>query len=112
MYFTPARTLPVFASTTWTTIGSGVPLKSLFGVNFTFPVVGSISYVPTTCPSFIAGALFPIGFPVLGSTICIGFSLEGVTGPAAFMNFKVLSCSNPCNSSEVAASESGITLGM
>ena len=63
MYFTPARTLPVFASTTWTTIGSGVPLKSLFGVNFTFPV--DVLSSPLGVTSVTVGVYFAVaGVPL------------------------------------------------
>ena len=53
-----------FLSLTCTVAGSGVPTKSLFGVNVTFPVVGSIVYVPICFPSFVAGIVVSVtGFP-------------------------------------------------
>ena len=44
-----------FLSLTSTVAGSGVPTKSLFGLNVTTPVNGSITYLPTSFPSFVAG---------------------------------------------------------
>ena len=112
VYLTPANARPEASSITWIKIGSGVPTKSLFGVNFTVPLIGSISYTPTTFPSFIAGAVFPRLEPVSGSTITIGVAAEGFTSPAPFVNVSCLSCSNPCKSSEVTSSDNGITVGM
>ena len=63
-----------FASFTSTVAGTGVPTKSLFGVNVTFPVVGSIVYVPTCFPVVsLAGIVgSSVGLPVVGSTNLAG----------------------------------------
>ena len=63
-----------FASFTSTVAGTGVPTKSLFGVNVTFPVVGSIVYVPTCFPvASLAGIVgSSVGLPVVGSTNLAG----------------------------------------
>ena len=112
VYLIPAKERPVASSTTWIKIGSGVPIKSLFGVNFTVPFTGSISYNPTTLPSFIAGASLPMRPPVSGFTITIGVVAEGFTSPSPFVNVSFLSCSNPCKSSVVTSSDNGVTVGM
>ena len=112
VYLIPAKERPVASSTTWIKIGSGVPIKSLFGVNFTVPFIGSISYNPTTLPSFIAGASLPMRPPVSGFTITIGDVAEGFTSPDPFVNVSVLLCSNPCTSSVVTSSDNGVTVGM
>ena len=44
-----------FLSCTCTVAESGVPTKSLFGVNVTFPVFLSRVYLPTSFPSLVAG---------------------------------------------------------
>ena len=44
-----------FSSFACTVTGSGVPTKSLFGMNVTVPVFGSILYLPTSLPSLVAG---------------------------------------------------------
>ena len=50
-----AETGVPFASFACTVTGSGVPVKSLFGVNVTFPDFGLIVYLPTSFPSLVAG---------------------------------------------------------
>ena len=112
VYLIPAKVRPVASSTTWIKIGSGVPIKSLFGVNFTVPLIGSISYNPTTLPSFIAGASFPMSPPVSGFTITIGDVGEGFTSELPLVNVSFLLCSNPCKSFEVSSSDIGITVGI
>ena len=65
-----------FASFASTVAGTGVPVKSLFGVNVTSPVVGLIVYVPTVFPlASLAGiVVLSVGFPVSGSTNFAGWS--------------------------------------
>ena len=50
-------------------------MKSLFGLNVITPVVGSIVYVPTSFPSFIAGIVvtsLPLGSTSLTVVLSIG----------------------------------------
>ena len=61
-----------------------MPTKSLFGVNVTFPDLGSIVYLPTTFPSLsFAGISFSVtGFP--STTNCAGCSSVIVIGTSGF----------------------------
>ena len=52
-----------------------MPVKSLFGWNVITPVVGSIVYVPTSLPSFVAGIVvtsLPLGSTNLTVVLSIG----------------------------------------
>ena len=57
-------------------------MKSLFGVNVTLPVNGSIVYLPTVFPfsSFAGISVASVGFPVAGSTSFAGCSSVIVIG--------------------------------
>ena len=71
------------ASLAWTVTPSGVPTKSLFGVNVISPVVGFNLYVPTCLPSFIAGnSVLSVGSFVVGSINFTG--LESLTTIGTF----------------------------
>ena len=78
-----------FASFACTVAGTGVPVKSLFGVNVTFPDLGSILYLPTTFQSLsFAGISFSVtGFP--STTICAGCSSVIVIGTSGFPSVNV-----------------------
>ena len=77
-----------FASFTCTVAGFGVPTKSLFGVNVTFPDFGSILYLPTSFPSFVAGISFSVtGFP--STTNCAGCSSVIVIGTSLLPGLNV-----------------------
>ena len=87
-------------------------MKFLFGVNVTFPVASSTVYVPTSFPSFIAGALAPSTLPVFGSTKTIGFSLDGVTAPSLPSNFGFSTWTSPCTFVLVSSFDIGTTVGI
>ena len=69
-------------SLTSTVAGTGVPVKSLFGVKVTTPVIGSIVYLPTVFPfsSFAGIVLSSIGCFVTGSKNFAGCSSVIVIG--------------------------------
>ena len=69
-------------------------------------------YVPTSFPSFIAGALAPSTLPVFGSTKTIGFSLDGVTAPSLPSNFGVSTWTSPCTFVLVSSLDIGTTVGI
>ena len=100
------------ASLAWTVTPSGVPTKSLFGVNVTSPVVGFNLYVPTCLPSFIAGnSVLSVGSPVSGSMNFAGWSPSifiGTSGSPA-VNCGVSFCSFPCFPVDVLSSPLGVT---
>ena len=88
-----------FASFASTVAGTGVPVKSLFGVNVTSPVVGLIVYVPTVFPlASLAGIVVSlVGFPVTGSTNFAGWSASIFIGTLSLpcVNVGVPLCSAP-----------------
>ena len=102
-----------FASFASTVAGTGVPAKSLFGVNVTFPVVGSIVYVPTCFPvsSFAGIVVSLVGFPVSGSTNFAGWSASIFIGTLSLpcVNVGVPSCVAPCTPSVATGVPSGVT---
>ena len=108
-----------FASFASTVAGTGVPAKSLFGVNVTFPVVGSIVYVPTCFPvsSFAGIVVSLVGFPVSGSTNFAGWSASIFIGTLSLpcVNVGVPSCVAPCTPSVatgVPVGTTGVILGV
>ena len=67
-----------FSSAATTLAGSGVPTKSLFGLNVIIPVVGSTTYLPTSTPLLSAG--ISVTSAPVGSTNLIVSFLIGATG--------------------------------
>ena len=91
---------------------SGVPTKSLFGVNVISPVSGFNLYVPTCLPSFIAGnSVASVGSFVVGSTNFTGFEASIVSGTSGSpaVNCGVSFCSFPCFPVDVLSSPLGVT---
>ena len=84
-----------FLSAATTFAGSGVPVKSLFGWNVITPVVGSIVYVPTCLPSFVAGRVVTSA-PVESTNLIVVLSIGAVVSPS--LNIIVASCvwGRPC----------------
>ena len=78
-----------FLSLTCTVAGSGVPTKSLFGMNVTLPVVGSIVYVPICFPSFVAGRVVT-SFPLGSTSLTVDLSIGATSSP--FVNIVSVSC--------------------
>ena len=81
--------------------GAGIPLKSLFGVNVTSPVSGTIVYVPITLFVPCSNALtvgFVVTVPVAGSTNFAGYLAEAVTGvgEVSTVNVGCPFCGKPC----------------
>ena len=66
-----------------TLAGSGVPVKSLFGWNVITPVVGSIVYVPTSFPSFVAGRVVT-SLPLGSTSLTVDLSIGATSSP--FLN--------------------------
>ena len=100
------------ASLAWTVTPSGVPTKSLFGVNVISPVSGFNLYVPTCLPSFIAGnSVLSVGSFVVGSTNFTGFEASIVSGTSESpaVNCGVSFCSFPCFPVDVLSSPLGVT---
>ena len=84
-----------------TVTGAGTPVKSLFGVNVTSPVSGTIVYVPITLFVPCSNALTVVAVvsvPVAGSTNFAGYLAEAVTGSLAdsTLNVGLPFCGNPC----------------
>ena len=81
--------------------GDGIPLKSLFGVNVTSPVSGTIVYVPillvVPCSNASTVVNSVTAF-VLGSTNFAGYLAEAVTGvgEVSTVNVGLPFCGNPC----------------
>ena len=83
-----------FLSFTSTVAGSGVPVKSLFGLNVTTPVNGSITYLPISFPSFVAGiSVESTGCPFTTNLAgCSGVIVIGaVSSPCVNVGFPVCS---------------------
>ena len=81
--------------------GAGIPLKSLFGVNVTSPVSGTIVYVPIllVVPCSNASTVVnSVTVFVLGSTNFAGYLAEAVTGSLAdsTLNVGLPFCGRPC----------------
>ena len=85
-------------------------MKSLFGVNVTLPVVGSIVYVPICFPSFVAGiSLSSTGCPFTTNLAgCSSLIVIGATSSPC-VNLVVPSCGCPCFPLEVTSSPVGLT---
>ena len=90
----------------------------MLGLNVTSPVAGSIVYVPTCLPSFIAGnSVASVGSPVSGSMNLAGLSaliVIGATGSPS-VNLGVCFCSCPCfpvDSTSSAVGVTGVTVGV
>ena len=71
-----------------TLAGSGVPVKSLFGWNVITPVVGSIVYVPTSFPSFVAGRVVT-SLPLGSTNLTVVLSIGATSSP--FLNIDSVS---------------------
>ena len=85
-------------------------MKSLFGVNVTTPVNGSILYLPISFPSFVAGiSLSSTGCPFTTNLAgCSGVIVIGaVSSPC--VNLGVTSCGCPCFPLVVTSSPVGLT---
>ena len=84
-----------------TVTGAGTPWKSLFGVNVTSPVSGTIVYVPITlfvpCSNALTVVASVTVFDV-GSTSFAGYFADGLTGSFAVstLNVGCPFCGNPC----------------
>ena len=102
-----------FASLAWTVAGTGVPTKSLLGVNVTLPVVGSIVYVPTSFPlaSFAGIVVSSVGCPVAGSINLAGWVASIIIGTLSLpgVNVGVPSWGCPCAPSDVVGVPVGST---
>ena len=88
-------------------------MKSLFGVNVTLPVNGSIVYLPTVFPvsSFAGISVASIGCLVTGSKNlagCCSLIVIGATSSPC-VNLGVPSCGCPCFPLEVTSSPVGLT---
>ena len=85
-------------------------MKSLFGLNVTTPVVGSITYLPTSFPSFVAGiSVESTGCPFTTNLAgCSGVIVIGaVSSPCVKTGLPVCSC--PCFPSDVTGAPVGVT---
>ena len=97
---TPALSRPNSTSTE-IVAGAGIPLKSLFGVNVTSPVSGTIVYVPILLVVPFSNAstvVSVVTVPVFGSTNFAGCVAEAVTGvdEVSTLNVGWPFCVNPC----------------
>ena len=89
-------------------------MKSLFGWNVITPVVGSIVYVPTSFPSFVAGRVVT-SFPLGSTSLTVDLSIGATSSPCLNIDSVSCVCGCPCFpvvSFGSAVGTTGVTVGV